>query len=114
MKIIYFITAFSILILYSCNNVQSQIDNVESKVEHAEQNMKDMTDKDWINLESKIVELETNLESHKNDYNEAQIKEIGKIQGKYAILIVKKGLVDFQKSVSDLGNQLEGFKEGIK
>jgi hypothetical protein len=36
------------------------------------------------------------------------------LQGRYFAVAVKKGFNDFQESLNDFGNQMEGFIEGIK
>jgi len=103
-----------LLALSGCNNVQSRLDSAEKEIEHAEQNKIEMTEKDWSTLEKTMKELEIDLEQNREKYTDEQIKEIGKLQGRYAALIVKKGINDFQKSIEDFGNQLEGFIEGSK
>lgn len=103
-----------LIALSGCNNVQSRLDEAEKEIEYAEQNKEDMTEKDWSALEKKLGELEIDLEQNREKYTDEQIKEIGKLQGRYFAIAVKKGLNDFQESVKDLGNQMEGFIEGFK
>ena len=103
-----------LIALSSCNNVQSRLDSAEKEIENAEQNKEDMTEKDWSTLEITMKELEIDLEQNREKYTDEQIKEIGKLQGRYFAIAVKKGLNDFQESVKDLGNQMEGFIEGFK
>jgi len=103
-----------LIALSSCNNVQSRLDKAEKEIEYAEQNKEEMTAKDWSTLEKKMQELESDLEQNRDKYTDEQKKEIGKLQGRYFAVAVKKGINDFQESVKDLGNQMEGFIEGIK
>lgn len=103
----------AVFFLASCNKVQSKLDKAATEIEYAEQNKKEMTSKDWANLETMMAELESDFELNRDKYNNEQVKEIGKIQGKYTALIVKKGLNDFQESIKDFENQVEGFIEGI-
>ncbi len=102
-----------LIALSSCNNVQSRLDKAEKEIEYAEQNKEEMTAKDWSVLEKKMQELESDLEQNREKYTDEQVKEIGKLQGRYFAVAVKKGINDFQESVKDLGNQMEGFIEGI-
>jgi chromosome segregation ATPase len=102
-----------LIALSSCNNVQSRLDKAEKGIEYAEQNKEEMTAKDWSVLERKMQELESDLEQNRDKYTDEQVKEIGKLQGRYFAVAVKKGINDFQESVKDLGNQMEGFIEGI-
>lgn len=97
----------------ACNTAQSKLDKVGSEIEFAEQNKKEMTSEDWSNLEMMIEELEIDVQANKKKYSEEQIKEFGRLQGRYTALIINKGLIDFQELVKDLGNQMDGFIEGI-
>ena len=99
--------------LSSCNNFQSRLDEAEKEIEYAEPNKEDMTAKDWSALEKKMGELEIDLEQNRKKYTEEQVKEIGKLQGRYFAVTVKKGINDFQESLKDLENQMEGFVEGV-
>ncbi len=100
-------------VLISCDQVQNKLDSTASEIEYAENNLLEMSGEDWTKLELSMEELEQDLELNRNEYSEEQIKEAGKIQGKYAALVIKKGMNDLQESVEDFGNQMEGFIEGI-
>ncbi len=113
MKNIIFVV-FVLFTFFSCNTTQSKLENAESDIEYAEQNKKEMTAKDWSDLEKKMQELEFDLEQNRDKYTDEQVKAIGRLQGRYFALAVKKGITDFQESLKDLGNQAEGFIEGIK
>ena len=89
------------------------MDSTASEIEYAENNLLEMSGEDWTKLELSMEELEQDLELNRKEYSEEQIKEAGKIQGKYAALVIKKGMNDLQESVEDFGNQMEGFIEGI-
>jgi chromosome segregation ATPase len=102
-----------LIALSSCNNVQSRLDKAEAEIEYAEQNKEEMTAKDWSTLEKKIQELESDLEQNRDKYTDEQVKEIGKLQGRYFALAVNNGIINFQEALKDLGNQAEGFIEGI-
>ena len=108
------VTILAILIsMLSCDNVQSKLDKAVSEIEYAEEHKHEMNPEDWTNLEIMMGELENDFKSSRDEYSEEQIKEKGRIQGRYAALLVKKGINDFQESVQNLGNQVEGFVEGI-
>jgi hypothetical protein len=97
----------------SCNHAQSQLDNASGEIEYAEKNKKDLSDKEWSDLNVVMKALESDFELNRDKYDDEQIKEYGKIQGRYTSLVVKKGLTDFQETVKDLGKQMEGFIEGV-
>jgi gas vesicle protein len=109
----YLIFTIFILSSLSCNRVQSKLNNASNQIENAQQNIKEMNSSDWSELKNTMTELEDHFESNKDNYSDEQVKEIGRIQGKYAALLVKKGINDFQESLKDLGNQVEGLVEGI-
>lgn len=114
MKILYLIVILIIgIILNSCNSPQSQMDKVSTMIEYAEQK-DELSQEDIDELQIKIEELQNDLETNRKNYTDEQVKEIGKLQGRYVAILVKKGIDDFQESVKDFGNQMEGFKEGIK
>jgi len=114
MKVFFFIIAIVVLTVFSCQNGQSKLNNASNEIENAQQNIKEMNSSDWSELKNTMTELEDHFESNKDNYSDEQVKEIGRIQGKYAALLVKKGINDFQESLKDLGNQVEGLVEGIK
>ena len=105
---------FVLFILFSCDTTQSKLENTETEIEYIEQNEEDMTAKDWFALEKKMQELESDLEQNRDKYTDEQVKEIGKLQGRYAALILKKEIRDLQESINDFGHQMEGFVEGFK
>ena len=111
--IFYLIFTIFFLASLSCNRVQSKFNNASNEIENAQQNIKEMNSSDWSELKNTMTELEDHFESNKDNYSDEQVKEIGRIQGKYAALLVKKGINDFQESLKDLGNQVEGLVEGI-
>ena len=53
------------------------------------------------------------METNRKNYTDEQVKEIGKLQGRYAAILVKQGMDEFQGSLKDLGSKMEGFIEGI-
>lgn len=104
---------FSVMALVSCDPVQNKLDATATDIESAENNLAEMSAEDWTKLEISMDELEQDLEANRDDYSEEQIKEAGKIQGRYTALVMKKGFNDLKESVEDFGNQMEGFIEGI-
>ena len=65
-------------------------------------------------MQLQIEELQQDLNENQENYSKQQIKQIGKIQGRYTALLLKNGIKDFQESVIDISNQIEGFLEGFK
>jgi len=111
-QLIIMLILFNLII--SCNPAQSSLDNAESAISYAEQNKNEMNAEDWSDLEMKMAELEKELKLNREKFTTDQVKDIRKLQGRYASLILKKGINNFQNSLEDLGNQMEGFLEGFK
>ena len=105
--------ALFICFLFSCNQPKSEIQSATKMIERAEQTNEALTKSDIEQLEKKMDQLQKNLDQNRDEYSDEQVKEIGKLQGRYTSLIVKKGINDFKKSVKDIGNQMEGFIEGM-
>lgn len=102
-----------VICVSSCNHAQSQLDEASNELEYAEKNKKELSDKEWTDLNVTMKALESDFELNRDKYDDRQIKEYGKIQGRYTTLVVKKGLNDFQETIKDLGTQMEGFIEGV-
>ena len=98
---------------FSCNHAQSQLDNASAEIDYAEKNKNDLSDKEWSELKITMKALESDFELNRAKYDDEQIVEYGKIQGRYTSLVVKKGLADFQETIKDLGKQMEGFIDGV-
>ena len=100
-------------LLFSCNHAQTKIKNASALIEHAEQSKTDLSKADLKDIEIQMKELQIDLETNRKDYSDEQIKEIGRLQGRYAAFLVKEGFNDIKESIKDLENQMEGFIEGM-
>lgn len=114
LKSFYFgLVAFLVCFLFSCNQPNSDIQSATKMIDRAEQTNEALTKSDIEQLEKKMDQLQKNLDENRDEYSDEQVKDIGKLQGRYTSLIVKKGINDFKKSVKDIGSQMEGFIEGM-
>jgi len=104
---------FLSVLLISCNGPASKISRVDEQISKVEQDTTQGNDQDWSQLEIRMAELEEDLKVNRTDYSNEQIKEIGRLQGRYVKLAFKKGVTDFRKGLEDLQNQAEGFLEGL-
>ena len=111
--LIRFILASFSLLIWSCNQSQFKIDSVSNIIEEAEHRKDAIPKQDFEKIKSKMAELQKDLDDNREKYTDDQIKEIGKLQGRYSAILVKKGLNDIQESIKDFGNQMDGFIEGI-
>lgn len=105
---------FLILTFSSCDFKQSKIDLFAAELDYAEANKKEMATEDWESLQTTVEELEQDLDLKRDNYSDEQVKQIRKLQGRYAALAFKKGLNDFQDSMKDLGDQVEGFVDEMQ
>jgi hypothetical protein len=110
------VTIFSVfctVMLVACYGEQSKIDSLKNDVVAMEQSPQTMSKTEIDEIEQKINEIDAEIENNRSKFTSEQIREFGNLKGRYAALILKKGINDFQESVKDLGNQMEGFIEGI-
>jgi hypothetical protein len=109
-----FLFLFAILsLVFSCNQSQSSINKASKMIENAEQQKDQLEKSDFNKLEIYMEDLQKNLQDNRKNYTDEQVREIGKLQGRYAALLLKKGINDFKESVKDLDNQMDGFMEGV-
>jgi len=60
-----------------------------------------------------MYEIQQDLEENRANYTDEEVREIGKLQGRYAALILKKGVDEIKDNLNNFKNQMEGFIEGI-
>jgi hypothetical protein len=101
------------VIISACSSNQSKIDNLREHLVSMERDSNNITADNMNQAEQEIALLDTEIVNNRSKFTQEQILEFGKLKGRYAALLVKKGLNDFKESVKDFGNQVEGFMEGI-
>jgi len=109
-----FLLCLLFLTFSSCNQSESQIKSIDAELTLAEQDSSSIDKSDLESLEVQLSELQSDLEANRSSYTDEQIKEIGKLQGRYVALSLKAGLKNLNETIKDAGNQLEGFMEGIQ
>ena len=109
-----FVMLFTMLFISSCDFKQSKIDSVAAELDYAEANKKEMATEDWESLQKTVEELEQDVDLNRDNFSDEQVKQIRKLQGRYAALAFKKGLNDFQNSIKDVGDQVEGFVDEMQ
>jgi hypothetical protein len=103
-----------LLLLMACNKNQNIYKGAFDAIDYAERNGMEMTQEDWDYVDTAMLELEDAISNDRASFTEEEIREARKLQGRYAALVVKKGVGDLQDVVKDLGNQIDGFIEGFK
>lgn len=97
----------------SCNRPVDKIRSAEKMIQHAESSTSQLPKSEIDELELKMNDLQSNLNQNRADFTDDQVKEIGKLQGRYTALLLKQGINNFKQSVKDFGNQMEGFIDGV-
>jgi hypothetical protein len=114
MKLIRHLTFLTIVLrLYSCSSAQSNIDNLVSIIETVESCQEGASEEELNKMDNMVKELQNDLEINRNKYTVEQIKQIGILKGRYKAILFKKGMSDFKDAVNDMGNEIEGFMEGL-
>jgi hypothetical protein len=103
-----------ISIFISCDNPSSQIESFRTKLDDTEANLEVLTGENLDELKLGFEELDKDFTENRGNYNQDQIKELNELKGRYAALLIKKGVIDSQNGLIDLEGQLKGFIEEIK
>lgn len=109
-----FFTCVSFLMLFclsSCDPSQSAIKDLESLTNDIEANSQSYTEEDWQNVDNSFTAIETELSKH--EYTDEELKEIGRLKGRYMALRAKQSVKDFEKQVKDISKEIEGGIEGF-
>lgn len=101
-----------IVILSSCQP-KTKIESIEETLTKAEKNISTVDSTDLKKLETQMYEIQQDLEENRANYTDEEVREIGKLQGRYAALILKKGVDEIKDNLNNFKNQMEGFIEGI-
>jgi len=99
--------------LSSCNGPGRKIAKIDDQLTAIEKNPSTTNDEDWKALEASLDELEADLNINRKDYTDEQLKEIGRLHGRYTRIAIKRGLRDFRRGLEELRKQTEGFLEGL-
>jgi hypothetical protein len=102
----------ALIVLASCKTNESKLESAKALILEAEKK-KLLTDSDCEKLGTELENIENDIKTNREKYSEEQLKEIGRLKGRFALLLINKGMKDIETSVKDLGNQMDGFLEGI-
>ena len=99
--------------LSSCNGPGRKIAKIDDQLTTIEKDPSTTNDEDWKALEASFAELEADLKINRKDYTDEQLKEIGRLQGRYTRIAIKMGLRDFRRGLEEILKKTEGFLEGL-
>lgn len=98
-------------LIMSCSNSQNPIDDLESLVDEIEESSSDFTEEDWENISLEYEEIEAKLQQ--NEYTDEELKEIGKLQGRYAAKVTKAAIKETKDALETFSKQFESQMEGF-
>jgi hypothetical protein len=109
-----FFSASIAIMMTSCNPADSKIKRMESQIDKSENGTTSLSDAEWEKLGKEIEALQSDLDNNRTKYTDEQIRSIGKLQGRYTVISIKRGAQKFKEKIKDAGKQIEGFIEGMK
>ncbi len=108
---------FSLLLLVftSCESKQEKKQTeIKSVVRQAETVYSSGTDQEWQALEVKFDQLESEYETERSSYSEAQKDSINIQIGRFRALQTKRLGKGVKEDLEDLGKQVEGFVDELR
>ncbi len=111
-KIMLFVMVMTILAtVVACSTSQTAISDLESLVEKVEENRKEYTEEDWATVMKEYADINESLDG--NEYTEEELKEIGRLKGRYIGLLTKNAMNVAGSQLKILLKQFEGGMEGL-
>jgi ribosomal protein S15P/S13E len=112
-KIKLYIACSLIFLTVACNAPNHKIGQVDKQLDAMELDVSSISDEDWKKLDAKIAELEQHYKENRKDYTDEQLQEIGRLQGRYSRLALKRGIENARQGLKDLNELAKGFLEGF-
>ena len=103
--------AFLLTILFSCSNSTTPINDLENLVDKIDDPNFSLTEDNVEDIVAEYAEIEDELAQY--EYTDEELREIGRLQGKYVAKMAKIGLKNFKKYMEVFSKQLEGGLEGF-
>lgn len=104
-------TFFLMFIIISCNHAESAVDDLKELIEDIEQNSDNYTKDEWDEKILLYSQMEEELLKYK--YTDEELKEIGRLKGKYLGLLTKSNIDDLNEKINDFSKKVEGGIEGF-
>lgn len=98
-------------IIISCNHAESAVDDLKELIEDIEQNSDNYTKDEWDEKILLYSQMEEELLKYK--YTDEELKEIGRLKGKYLGLLTKSNIDDLNEKINDFSKKVEGGIEGF-
>lgn len=110
---IFILTIFT-LTLVSCNNKNTPINQLEELSEDLKQNSKDYTEDDWAAISQSLENIHAEIEEHRTEYTEEELKEIGRLKGICGVYLTRYAIKNASVRIRDAIRQFSGALDGAK
>ena len=97
--------------LASCNPGQSTINDLESLVIKVEREHETFTEEEWSEVSMTYSEIERVIANY--EYSDEQLKEIGRLKGKYLGYQTQHSMNNMEKQIKNAAKEVEGAIEGF-
>ena len=98
----------------SCNNKNTPIHNLQELSEDLKQNSKNYTDDDWAAISQSLDNINNEIDEHRTEYTDEEMKEIGRLKGICGTYLMKYAMKNASQQLKGLILQLGGAVEGVK
>ena len=98
----------------SCNNKNTPIRNLQELSEDLKQNSKNYADDDWAAISQSLDNINNEIDEHRTEYTDEEMKEIGRLKGICGTYLMKYAMKNASQQLKGLILQLGGAVEGVK
>ena len=105
------ITILFVIIVSACNSKTKPIDQLRNLNENLSENMANFSEDDWKDVAEEFEEIVKDLEEHRSEYTEAELREIGRLEGQCAAKFTKAYMNALSDEIEDANNILDGFMD---
>ncbi len=120
MKAYRFIILLSVVVLLTCSSCQmvynkdSYLKEFDKFVEQVEKKVDAVTQEEWREIEAEYLKFtEEYYQEYRDELTENDLRELGRLQGRFLKVQIKSNMDDFEKKVEDVLNQASGIMEGL-
>lgn len=98
----------------SCNNKNTPIHDLEELSEDLKQNSKDYSDDDWAAISQSLDNINNEIDEHRSEYTDEEMKEIGRLKGICGAYLMKYAAKNASQQLKNLIQQFGGAIKGVK
>lgn len=98
----------------SCNNKNTPIHNLQELSEDLKQNSKNYTDDDWAAISQSLDNINNEIDEHRTEYTDEEMKEIGRLKGICGAYLMKYAAKNASQQLKNLIQQFGGAIQGVK